>query len=90
MYRKMIVLSFILVLMFAAYTPAQAISYGEFDGTDHPNVGSMVVEFEGVLYQWCSGTMITSTIFLTASHCDGSSVSLMEALSCGLPAIVSA
>jgi glycosyltransferase involved in cell wall biosynthesis len=31
----------------------------------------------------------SSDIFLTASHCDGSSVSLMEALACGVPAIVS-
>ncbi len=28
-------------------------------------------------------------VFLSASHCDGSSVSLMEALACGKPAIVS-
>jgi len=31
----------------------------------------------------------SADIFLSASHCDGSSVSLMEALACGLPAIVS-
>lgn len=31
----------------------------------------------------------SADIFLSASHCDGSSVSLMEAMACGLPAIVS-
>jgi len=31
----------------------------------------------------------SADVFLTASHCDGSSVSLMESLACGTPAIVS-
>ncbi len=31
----------------------------------------------------------SADVFLSASHCDGSSVSLMEALACGLPALVS-
>ena len=31
----------------------------------------------------------SADVFLSASHCDGSSVSLMEALACGTPAIVS-
>lgn len=31
----------------------------------------------------------SADVFLSASHCDGSSVSLMEALACGVPAIVS-
>jgi glycosyltransferase involved in cell wall biosynthesis len=30
-----------------------------------------------------------SDLYLTASHSDGSSVTLMEALACGLPAVVS-
>ena len=52
--------------------PVSAITFGEFDGTDHPNVGSMVVnvpELELELLQWCSGTLISPTVFLTASHC---------------------
>ena len=31
----------------------------------------------------------SADVFITASHCDGSSVSLMEALACGLPVIAS-
>jgi len=69
MYRKLLVLSLILVLLFASSTPAQAISYGEFDDADHPNVGSLVVRLGEDLYQWCSGTLIGENLFLTASHC---------------------
>ncbi len=35
------------------------------------------------------GSYNAADVFLSASHCDGSSVSLMEALACGKPAIVS-
>jgi secreted trypsin-like serine protease len=50
--------------------PAQAITFGTNDGGRHPNVGSLV----GVLpdvgpVQWCSGTLISPKVFLTASHC---------------------
>jgi V8-like Glu-specific endopeptidase len=69
MFRKLFILSLILVFLFASSTPAQAISYGEFDGTTHPNVGSIVVRLAGQLYQWCSGTLISPTVFLTAAHC---------------------
>jgi glycosyltransferase involved in cell wall biosynthesis len=31
----------------------------------------------------------SADVFLSASHCDGSSVSLMEALACGVPALIS-
>lgn len=69
MSRKLFILSIIFGLMFASTTPVQAISYGTFDGDDHPNVGSMVVRVGEVYYQWCSGTLISPTVFLTASHC---------------------
>jgi len=50
--------------------PASAISYGEPDGSDHPFVGSIVVNIPGEgLFQWCSGTLIAANVFLTASHC---------------------
>ncbi len=69
MTHKLIGLSLIVILLFASSTPARAISYGEFDDTTHPNVGSIVIRLDGVLYQWCSGTLISPTVFLTASHC---------------------
>lgn len=52
-------------------TPIHAIAYGERDGTDHPNVGALIAEWRepGVKEQFCSGTLISPTVFLTAAHC---------------------
>ena len=69
MVRKFFVLSILLIMLFIMTVPAQAISYGTFDGTDHPNVGSMVAKVGDNYYQWCSGTLISDRVFLTASHC---------------------
>lgn len=50
--------------------PALGITFGEPDGNDHPNVGSIVVELpDGELLQWCTGTLIDTDLFLTAAHC---------------------
>lgn len=54
-------------LAFAA--PAQAITFGQLDEGAHPNVGAMMVYIDGDLYQLCTGTLISPTVFLTASHC---------------------
>jgi Trypsin len=49
---------------------ALAITFGQLDGNRHPNVGALIYENEdgerGIL---CSGTLIESDVFLTASHC---------------------
>ncbi len=69
MYRKLFVLCVLLVMLFVMTVPAQAISYGTFDGNGHPEVGSMVAKVGDNYYQWCSGTLIAHNVFLTASHC---------------------
>jgi hypothetical protein len=49
---------------------AWAITFGQPDGDDHPNVGAMIVlEPDGVKYLYCSGTLIAPNVFLTAAHC---------------------
>jgi secreted trypsin-like serine protease len=49
---------------------ASAITYGQPDGDRHPNVGALVGTFDGQTYPYCSGTLISPTVFLTAAHCD--------------------
>jgi secreted trypsin-like serine protease len=54
-----------------AATSAYAITYGQPDGTAHPNVGAVIAEWRtpGVKEQLCSGTLIAPRVFLTAGHC---------------------
>jgi len=49
---------------------ASAITYGKADGNRHPNVGALVGTFDGETYPYCSGTLISPTVFLTAAHCE--------------------
>lgn len=53
-----------------ASSPAAAITYGTFDGTAHPEVGALVGTFDSGTFPYCSGTLISPTVFLTAAHCD--------------------
>ncbi|MCA1634001.1 MAG: trypsin-like serine protease [Acidobacteria bacterium] len=57
-------------LLLAAATTVLAITYGQPDGNRHPNVGALVGTFNGQTYPYCSGTLISPTVFLTAAHCN--------------------
>lgn len=49
---------------------ASAIRNGQPDGENHPMVGIMVARDEAGAPLWrCTGTFVSSTIFLTAGHC---------------------
>lgn len=52
--------------------PVGAITYGTIDGNAHPNVGGLVAstQYSDGTWLYCSGTLISSTVFLTAAHCD--------------------
>lgn len=65
--RKLLIVALALLLL---TTPALAITYGQPDGSRHPNVGALVGTFGGQTYPYCSGTLIAPTVFLTAAHCD--------------------
>ncbi len=60
------------IALLATAAPASAIQYGQPDGNGHPYVGLMVALDEHHVPLWrCSGTQISSTLFLTAGHCTG-------------------
>jgi secreted trypsin-like serine protease len=56
----------------AAAGPALAITNGSADGKGHPNVGALVAAtaYSDGTWTYCSGTLISPTVFLTAAHCD--------------------
>ena len=52
-------------------TAADAITNGTPDENAHPNVGGLVspTQYSDGTWLYCSGTLISPTIFLTAAHC---------------------
>ena len=60
----------LLLTMLLTAAPVGAITYGQPDGDRHPNVGALVGTFNSGTYPYCSGTLISPTVFLTAAHCD--------------------
>lgn len=66
---RLSVLLLALVLALVLAVPAGAITFGQPDGSRHPNVGALVVWDEDHWAQVCSGTLIAPRVFLTASHC---------------------
>ena len=69
MRRLVIGLAALAALALAA--PAAAITNGTVDGNQHPNVGGLVAAqaYSDGTWLYCSGTLISPTVFLTAAHC---------------------
>lgn len=58
-------------LLMAAGTSAHAITHGQLDGNKHPAVGALVdYDSRGTAYAFCTGTLISPTVVLTAAHCN--------------------
>ncbi len=70
MYRKLGGL-ILLVALLSIATTAQAITFGQPDGNAHPNVGGLVSarQYSDGTWLYCSGTLISPTVFVTAAHC---------------------
>jgi V8-like Glu-specific endopeptidase len=71
MRRNMVAIVALAAFLLVA-APAQAITYGQPDGNGHPNVGGLVspTQYSDGTWLYCSGTLISPTVFLTAAHCD--------------------
>src|ERR1700738_4832308 len=52
-------------------SPAWAITNGSPDGADHPEVGALIADkaYPDGTWSYCTGTLISPTVFLTAAHC---------------------
>ncbi len=68
--RTILVLATALGIALTA-APAEAITNGTADGNAHPNVGGLVADkaYSDGTWTYCSGTLISPTVFLTAAHC---------------------
>src|SRR5215207_4652893 len=70
MKKVTIALLLTLVMVFSTIGAASAVTDGELDGNGHPYVGLVVAQDAKGNPLWrCSGTLISSTLFLTAGHC---------------------
>jgi V8-like Glu-specific endopeptidase len=70
MIRSALLAGLLASLVIAA--PAGAITDGSPDGNAHPNVGGLVAAeaYSDGTWIYCSGTLVSPTVFLTAAHCE--------------------
>jgi V8-like Glu-specific endopeptidase len=78
--RRVLLFAVLLLAVLLPAAPAGAITNGVADGSRHPNVGGLVspTQYSDGTWLYCSGTLISPTVFLTAAHCaeDGERVAV--------------
>ena len=71
--RRMLASGLGIAVSLAFAAPASAITNGSPDGQGHPNVGAIIVklpaEAGGGRIEFCTGSLLTPTLVLTAGHC---------------------
>src|SRR6476660_9553296 len=67
-----VLLAAAVVAVVVGASPGWAITNGAPDGNGHPNVGGLVAAqaYSDGTWIYCSGTLISPTVFLTAAHCE--------------------
>jgi V8-like Glu-specific endopeptidase len=68
--RSLVSAAVVLAALITA-SPAAAITNGSPDGNHHPYVAGLVndTQYSDGTWIYCSGTLISPTVFLTAAHC---------------------
>jgi hypothetical protein len=69
--KKLLPAVLVVAALFPA-APAGAITFGQLDGDRHPYVGALIADWNPDVPGpdlLCSGTLISPTVFMTASHC---------------------
>lgn len=69
MKKKTIALILATVFLLATFITAAAVQFGEPDGYEHPHVGLLIFDVDGVPMWRCSGTLLSPTVMVTAGHC---------------------
>lgn len=70
MSKRFMLLGAVLAALVVCVMPASAITDGTLDGNGHPYVGLMVAKDASGNPLWrCSGTLLSSQLFVTAGHC---------------------
>jgi hypothetical protein len=69
--KRLSALTLALGLLLTMAAPASAITWGQPDGEGHPHVVQLLFVQNGDGYYGCTGTLLTSTLVLTAGHCTG-------------------
>ena len=68
MKKYLLILSIVLILVLALAGTALAITDGELDGNDHPQVVLLLMDVGGAPAFRCSATLLSPTVVLTAGH----------------------
>lgn len=69
MKKLLIVFALVLTMLLVSVSAGLAITSGELDGDDHPQVVLLIMDVGGAPAYRCSGTLLTPTVLLTAGHC---------------------
>lgn len=71
MKKLVFIFAIVVVLTMALAGSALAVTDGELDGENHPQVVLLLMEVDGEPAYRCSGTLLSPTVLLTAGHCAG-------------------